>query len=271
MDVRPDAEFAIHTVELVDRPWFPYICTEVEGWRWHAEIENHYNFWLSLQGSGSITCDGQYYNLQPGMCFIFKPGQKVDARHLSGECITRFSAHFVPLTIGHHGKAEVCTMDSVASQLGDIKAVRKKIDKIICELINPEPDEQLLTRRVYDLIKMVALSENTITGDESPGVAKAVEYIQRSFCKAIVMDELARDCGMSRSHFDREFSRIVGMPPKRYHLKCRLAEAMRLLKGSTLTVTEISNLLGYQDVYFFSRQFKQNFGVPPSEYRHLIQ
>jgi AraC family transcriptional regulator of arabinose operon len=39
------------------------------------------------------------------------------------------------------------------------------------------------------------------------------------------------------------------------------------LRESELTVTEVADALGYQNVYFFSRQFKEKLGVPPSQHR----
>lgn len=253
-------------LQLSDRPWFPYLCTEVDGWRWHATIGNHYNLWLVLTGEGCLTCDDAFYQLKPGMCFVFSPGQQVDARHISGERITRFSAHFIPLKAG-----KVATMPPLPDACGvvfpKVAALRKRVDSVVSLLLRTEPDEQVLCQYVYDLFLFVSGNGEHSPTLAHPGVVKAIRLLQSNLARQVSMAELAANCGMSRSHFDREFCRHVGMPPRRFQMQCRMAEARSLLEGTRLGIAEIAELLGYQDVYFFSRQFKQQSGVSPSAYR----
>jgi len=58
------------------------------------------------------------------------------------------------------------------------------------------------------------------------------------------------------------------MSPHAYLLQCRATSARRLLGETDLPIKSIAQQLGYRDVYFFSRQFRQMTGVPPAVYRH---
>jgi transcriptional regulator GlxA family with amidase domain len=44
-------------------------------------------------------------------------------------------------------------------------------------------------------------------------------------------------------------------------------KAEQMLKNSTMSVAEISERLGFSEQFYFSKCFKQNFGLPPREYR----
>ena len=80
-------------------------------------------------------------------------------------------------------------------------------------------------------------------------------------------EEIATSWGMSVSTLRRRFRQQMGISIHRYALNQRLAEAQRLLRESELPIKAIADQLAYQDVFFFSRQFKQFTGVTPGMYR----
>jgi AraC-like DNA-binding protein len=82
---------------------------------------------------------------------------------------------------------------------------------------------------------------------------------------------LAEELGTSESTLRRRFHDATGTSPHGYLLQCRAAEARRLLGETDLPVKAIADRLGYRDVYFFSRQFRQLTGVPPATYRRSRQ
>ncbi len=79
--------------------------------------------------------------------------------------------------------------------------------------------------------------------------------------------DLARQVGYSADHFSRVFRQVLGQSPQAYIVEQRVGRARQLLTESSLTVTQIADALGYESVYFFSRQFKAKSGISPSQYR----
>ena len=57
------------------------------------------------------------------------------------------------------------------------------------------------------------------------------------------------------------------IPPLRYHMYLRMQKAKSLIRNTNLTVSEISELLGFSTVQYFSFAFKKAEGITPSEYR----
>ncbi len=79
--------------------------------------------------------------------------------------------------------------------------------------------------------------------------------------------EMARRAYVTPDHFGRLFRKYAGTTPGDYVLRARIDAAMGLLRSSSHSITRIAELLGYTDVYAFSRQFKQKAGMAPTEYR----
>ncbi|MDT9001100.1 AraC family transcriptional regulator [Paucibacter sp. APW11] len=83
--------------------------------------------------------------------------------------------------------------------------------------------------------------------------------------------ELAQLCAMSASHFAREFSRAVGLPPHQYLLKLRLERAAELLAEGDDSLLDIALACGFNDASHFSRAFTRRHGQPPSTYRRALR
>lgn len=79
--------------------------------------------------------------------------------------------------------------------------------------------------------------------------------------------QMASQMGLSPEHFSRLFRRVNGQSPIQFIVGLRMTHARHLLRESSLSVGEIADRLGYADVYFFSRQFKEQVGVSPLRYR----
>ncbi len=257
-------------LHLVDRPWFPYLCTEVEHWQWKTDGHAHYNFWAVLDGEGYLQVDGETFRLTAGMFFIFSPNQRISAAHQSGVRITRFSAHFVPLS-GAVMLDVVPGFPVLGGTVGSLPLFQRQIDVIMRLAVHRE-DAASLHRSMYQLIARVCAG--TVHGNEflmDPKIADAIRMMRTGPASIESMDALARQLGWSRSHFDREFSKHVGQPPKQFLLSCKMIEARRHLENSAMRVGEIADRLGYRDIYFFSRQFKSFFGMSPVAYRKSLQ
>lgn len=81
------------------------------------------------------------------------------------------------------------------------------------------------------------------------------------------LDDLARECGLSKRHFLRAFKTSTGEPPHRWLLGRRIDRAKELLVGSALELSEIANLCGFSDQSHFNRMFRRMTGETPGGWR----
>ena len=82
---------------------------------------------------------------------------------------------------------------------------------------------------------------------------------------------LAHEAGMGLSTLRRRFRAATGLSLHGYVLQSRMARARALLAEGDLPLAAVADRLGYENVYFFARQFKQQVGVPPGVYRRSRQ
>lgn len=260
---------AFDAIRLVDEPWFPYVCTEAEGWRWQSAIGDHFNLWIVLGGQGLLWCGQKTYPLRPGSVFVFTPGQDIRANHSPGSPITRLAMHFVP--VGWRPPEPVPGLPFLGGVLSVVSDVRPTIQRI-CGL---DPTHELDTGQradeAYGLLNYVTKhARSGETAHVSPAVMRCLDAMQADPARTFEAGELARLAGMSRSHLDRLFIEQIGQPPRRYLIGLRIARAQQLLSNTDFPIAQIAERLGYRDVYFFSRQFKQVTGQTPTGYRKKI-
>lgn len=82
---------------------------------------------------------------------------------------------------------------------------------------------------------------------------------------------LAREAGLSTSHFITQFSALFGQTPLQCRTRARLERARDLLLSTDEPATQIGLALGFDSLGSFSRLFTRHFGVPPRAYRRTAQ
>lgn len=103
-------------------------------------------------------------------------------------------------------------------------------------------------------------------------IQEAIEYIVSNYNKKITLRECADICYMGESNFTKVFHDIVGTNFKSYINSIRIEKACDLLINSELSVSEISNMVGFENISYFGSVFKKVVGVLPKEYRcHKIK
>jgi two-component system response regulator YesN len=101
-------------------------------------------------------------------------------------------------------------------------------------------------------------------------IKKALEYIDNNFHKDISLDELAGELGISSYYFSKLFKEEKGEGFVEYLTGRRVEEAKRLLADPEHSIKEVGIACGYSDPNYFSRIFKKQTGVTPTEYRDRI-
>jgi AraC family transcriptional regulator of arabinose operon len=98
-------------------------------------------------------------------------------------------------------------------------------------------------------------------------VRAAIEHIDRNLNRDLSSGDLSGAAGLSLTHFNRLFRRNVGLSPKQFFIRHKMAWAEHLLRDTHLSVKEVAATLGYADPLYFSGQFKKHAGSSPKHYR----
>jgi transcriptional regulator GlxA family with amidase domain len=98
-------------------------------------------------------------------------------------------------------------------------------------------------------------------------VGETLTYLEERWKERIRVEDLARRVNLSRRHLAKLFHEQTGESIKQHQLKVRLEEAVRLLRGTHASVSEICYEVGFQDLANFCHTFKLRFGCSPSQLR----
>lgn len=102
-------------------------------------------------------------------------------------------------------------------------------------------------------------------------VSEIASYISSHFTEAGSLDAVAKHFFMSKSYLSRIFKQVTGYTVNEYINVSRIQEAGRLLIESDLSVTQISEAVGYESITYFERIFLSHKGTSPLKYRRQHQ
>lgn len=103
----------------------------------------------------------------------------------------------------------------------------------------------------------------------STSVEDVKRYIREHIHEPLDRETLAAVAGFSIPHFHRVFTAHVGESAASYIRRMRLERAGRKLRMGAVDITEVALAAGYDSHAAFSKAFKKQFGVSPSEFRQL--
>lgn len=149
----------------------------------------------------------------------------------------------------------------------------------IAEFVMFEENEALydyfrIQSRLYALAAACLASDLPET-PETPRPQAAVERARQRMLEScdsqFDMDQLARSVGLGPSQFYRLFRKYTGLSPHKFLMTTRLDASLRLLADPGTSVSEAAHSVGYSDEYYFSRMFKREMGLTPTEFASRAQ
>lgn len=99
-------------------------------------------------------------------------------------------------------------------------------------------------------------------------LAPAKSFIDFNYAEQITLDEIVEQTNMSKYHFVREFSKAMGMTPMKYLAIRRIEETKKLLSSTSMSISEISQSVGFSSPSYFAQKFKSTMGMSPMEFKN---
>lgn len=96
-------------------------------------------------------------------------------------------------------------------------------------------------------------------------------YMENNISGVVSVDDLSKYAGISRSAVAQVFRSELGCGPNQWFIKMKIDAAKRYIREGNLNFTQISSVLGYSGIHYFSRQFKKVTGMSPMEYARSIK
>lgn len=105
---------------------------------------------------------------------------------------------------------------------------------------------------------------------ESEMLNEIILYINDTIYEQITIEEICVKFSISRSSLQTLFRNNIGVAPKQYISDIKLKKSKHLIKESVYTISEIAAMLGFTSIHYFSRKFKQQFNITPTDYAKTI-
>lgn len=224
-----------------------------------------------IKGKGSFSIGQNIMDVQEGSVVIYHPGEMQQYTYSSEDNTEVYWIHFTG-----YGAEEFLKK----AGLWNKPIYTIGIDTTIIELYKKIIYELQLKRQLYELTASTACLElaalmgrkslevkNSFQGKKDEKIYRVIEELHSSYNVKWSISELSNMCNLSAFQFIRNFKAHTGMTPIDYLIKIRIDKAKEFLLSSSLSINEISEILGYENAFYFSRIFKRKEGVSPEKYR----
>ena len=107
--------------------------------------------------------------------------------------------------------------------------------------------------------------------NENEIIRKAQQYVSSHIRERLTVPVVAQNADVSPSYLTALFHKHLQISPGEYIRRIKLQESKQMIREDSMNFTEIATALQYSTVHHFSRQFKEKFGITPSEYAKSVR
>lgn len=252
------------------------------GWDWQPAPLADYDLWYVVSGKGDVRLNGESFPVQQGSCFVFRPGDRIEATQHPDDRLTVIYIHFdmTNLSMGKQLDTESKWWPPRYVETEDAYSLERRMEEVL-EADAEEEESEIQDERFHCLMKLVLLQLSKASESGSPDTGtdppishkqkrlllQVKQYIKEHIASPMDYDEIAELTGLSPRYLNRLYKRYTGKSLKEYITNTRVERAKHLLAETSMTVGQVAETLGYSDIYFFSKQFKKYTGMPPSSLR----
>jgi AraC-like DNA-binding protein len=235
------------------------------GWNWNPPPLSDYDLWYVVSGTGRMRLSHTWHNVSKGTCMLLWPGDSPQAeQNLEDRLIVIFV---------HFRMREDLKLPPRRTQIEETREFEEGLHRLLDAAARrgsyaEEEFDSLLKLLLVELHRASEAEGNLprIPLKQRRAVTRAIHLIQQESGTRISHDVLAGQVGLSAKYLSALFKQTTGLSLKQYLTKVRLERGMHLLSETSMNVSQVAEAIGYANVYLFSKQFKQHFGQPPSDY-----
>lgn len=263
-----DSVFSLSNINI----HIKYALLAEHGHDWfEVKAKAEYALWIIQSGSLVIEYKQDKYALSEGDVFFFYPQILYHAASSDG-CSFIFihfdavlginyqALHFYPFDGHYPGKGDA----DPASLISNVASLHRN-----------EPFAELGLHGSLMLYlsgimktKYQGSDENTVFPNNSilARLQPVLIYISHHVAEPIYISDLAHILNLSEKYFIMFFKKAIGITPINYIIQVKMKKALEYLHEQNRSVKEVAALVGYSDIYTFSKAFKKVYGIPPSKF-----
>ena len=242
-------------------------------WRPRGRLD--YQLLYVVSGKAHFYFDDAERIVTAGHMVLFQPRQEQHYEYFGTDKTEVYWVHFTGSNVKNILRRYDIPLDTPVFYSGTSVIYAYLFKEMINELQTCRTGyEELLTMYLQQILILVQRIRLERRPSVNTHIQEEMEYARRYFNEhyneQINIEEYAESRNMSVSWFQRNFKQIVNCSPMQYLLTIRMNNAASLLESTDYSIAEISTIVGYDNPLYFSRLFKKQNRVSPSEYRKLV-
>ena len=237
--------------------------------------ESHNSYELTYVDSGSLhsVADGLDLNLEQGEMVLYNK----DQWHMQYADVD-VAPRFVTITFD----VQSCDLTPLFNKK---HILPRKVQPILQMMLREQEVAPLhATDMILSLLQILLITllreEKTTAAKVQPSnslnseneiVRRALQYISSHVREKLSVPIVAKKTDVSPSYLTALFHKHLDISPGEYIRRIKLQESKQMIREGSLNFTEIAEALQYSTVHHFSRQFKEKFGITPTEYAKSVR
>jgi len=253
---------------------------------WQSLTHCHENWELHYitAGKGLLITENKNFELAAGTLFITGPGN-IHAQISDEEEQMEEYGIRINLVKKRKNTHENSVMNQVLSAIEDCRFIFTEydfdcahlIEEMIAEYRNSEAAARermfcLLMSLLIPTSRCISLANTALLADSAKSIDRhiIIENYMRQYKQDITVDELAQMLYISQRQLRRIIRESYNSTMSQQKNKLRIDEARRFLEDESLSIAEISEMMGFSSQSYFSKCFKKIYGISPSDYRKQL-
>ncbi len=232
-----------------------------------------YQISLCISGKGTFVADDKEYDIKEGDIFFFNPSVSHEYFPIDKDWTVLwvvFDGANAENIVKYFdlGEYSVKRTDDDA-----YKKLRQMYESLYDIYIVTGKYEFELTMTVFRMLEEISKCENIICRNKEAdkidrrGFNPAVSFIKDHYMEFLTLDDIVKQCNLSKNHFTRLFKKEYGVTPMVYLNRYRVSVAKFVLATTIETVDEIAIKAGFSNTSYFCAVFKKFEGCTPTVYR----
>jgi AraC family transcriptional regulator of arabinose operon len=224
---------------------------------------------VCARGQGWCETSAGRFTVSAGQMILLPPGEPHSYGADESDPWTLWWVHMDGLSVADFVHVAALTNATVVRTVPDMYGTVGLIAEAIKWMERDNTDASLLRAAgaAWHLLSTVASARSMTVGGTDGAIERAVAYLRGHVNSRVNVSDLAAIAGMSSSYFAALFKQYTGVPAMAYQTQLRMASARELLDTTLRSIDDVAQAVGYEDPFYFARQFKKIHGVSPSAYR----
>lgn len=243
------------------------------GGDWHSvpHTHNHMELFYIVGGIGQFLIADQLYPVNPNNLVIINPNVTHTEVSLNAQPLEYIVLGIdgVELATGENSNGQFCILDYFESA-----EISGCLRNILREMEQKCPGYEDVCQAFMEILVIRLMRNTSLAVPPEPQVtsgnrqcAAVRRYIDIHFKEALTLEQLAEEAHMNKYYLSHSFKKEYGISPINYLISRRIEESKYLLAETDLSMSQISQLLGFSSLSYFSQVFRRTQGISPMEYR----